>query len=128
MFLKSLDYVCAKIKADLMNIKGIDTYDELNTDAAEKRAPDSLYMFLKWLYDDSNANQFVDNEVQLSTDKDIHKHMLNIGAAILFHTHQSKILTSNHMATALLLHHSTRLRKLVDYLYNMGDSVSYNTL
>ena len=42
IFLKSLDYVCAKIKADLMDIKGVDTYDELNTDAAEKCVPDSL--------------------------------------------------------------------------------------
>lgn len=128
MFLQSLHYVCAKIKADLMSTKGIDTYDDINTNAAEKCVPDSLYMLLKWLYDDSNANQFVDDELELSADKDIHKRILNTGATILFHTRKSKIVTPKHMATAMLVHHSTRSRKLVDYLYSSGDSVSYDTL
>ena len=124
--LHSFHHVASVLHNDLKNTPGHKGYDNLNVQAAEKCVPDSLYLLLKWIIsgDIGEDEWSADN----SDDHQTHQAILNIGQTLLYSMSKGKKNTPKHIGTALLVHHTTRSKQLIDYLHGAGDSIGYETV
>ncbi|MES9884488.1 MAG: hypothetical protein ABW185_26890, partial [Sedimenticola sp.] len=124
-FHRSLHHVTAKIRSDLNSSAGHTDCRNISTDAATKVVPDSLYLFLRMLFegtdddDDDNGHAITENT---------RRKVLSIGQDVVFACSESRKLTPKHIGIGLTVHQATRSKQLVNLLHAAGHSASYEVI
>ena len=106
--------------------ENVQSYNEsLNSENTQKIIPDELYMFLRWLLEDS-ANEVPHGMLrENSKQPQTHRRIMSFAQDILFSSSKGAF-TPKHIALAITGKHLTGSKELIKILNRFGHCVSYD--
>ena len=126
--LLSLVHIALKIRRDLVSQPGHKGFNVSEDDAAAC-VPDSLYIFLRLLFE---GQSFIDGETDENNGEDVEKKVqtkvLSIAQDIVFGVSHGKKWTPKHIGLGSTLHQATRSKHLVQLFHNAGHVLSYESI
>lgn len=108
-FLKAAKLVATKIRFDVKDAPGHNTYEGLDLEHMKAVTPDSLFLILQLLAHGCEENEVLKKPAQF-------KRVMSIAQDVIFAASNGKKLTPKHIGVVVAIHKATRLKSLIQLL------------
>jgi len=120
----SLVHVALKLRGDILAHPGHTGFD-ISDEKAAACVPDSLYMFLRLLYEGPSV---LDSEPDSTDVIPERMKVLSVGQDMVFGVSDGKKWTPKHIGLGSTLHQATRSKKLLQLFHSAGHTISYESV